>query len=93
MSNCGFYEMCQRYHGRAVTVQTKDGGVYRGYIREVDRRQVVIEPIGRPRGLGGFGYGGFGIRGYGFGGYGYGGYQRIALGAIAGIALLSLFFW
>ncbi|MBY0221749.1 hypothetical protein [Sporosarcina aquimarina] len=88
MSSCGFYEMCQRYHGRAVTVQTKDGGVYRGYIREVDRRQVVIEPIGRPRGLGGFGYGGFGIRGYG-----YGGYQRIALGAIAGIALLSLFFW
>ncbi|EGQ27211.1 hypothetical protein HMPREF9372_0898 [Sporosarcina newyorkensis 2681] len=93
MSSCGFYEMCQRYHGRAVMVQTKDGGVYRGYIREVDRRQVVIEPIGRPRGLGGFGYGGFGFRGYGFGGYGYGGFYRIALGAIAGIALVSLFFW
>ncbi|WP_153732369.1 DUF2642 domain-containing protein [Sporosarcina obsidiansis] len=91
MSGCRHYEMCQQYRGRAVTIQTRDGGVHRGYIRNVDRNHVMIQSINGNRGLGGFGYGGYGFGGYG--GYGYGGGYRIALGAIAGIALLSLFFW
>lgn len=92
--------LCQRYNGRGVEVRTHDGEVYRGVIEDVDDCDVYLRPLENRRGLGGFGYG---YRG-GYGGYGgYGPYgrrydpytrgYRVALGAIAGISLLSLFFW
>lgn len=80
--------MCCRYRGRAVEIQTRDGRKHRGIIRDVNRRYVYIEPMGRPSSFGGFGYGFFNS-GYGYRpGFGIG----IALGAIATLALISFFF-
>lgn len=85
-----YYGLCQRYRGKAVEIRTRDGRIHRGIIENVDGRRVYLRPVGGGRGLGGFGYGGFG----GFGGYGaYGGGYGIALGTIAALALLPLFFW
>ncbi|WP_240378102.1 hypothetical protein [Bacillus piscicola] len=99
MSVGHYYELCNRYKGRAVEIKTHDGRVHRGIIRNVDNRNVFLQPLGRPRNLGGFGYGAFGP-GYGYGagygpGYGYGGGfgYGVALGAIGTLALLPLFFW
>ncbi|GGN64792.1 MULTISPECIES: hypothetical protein [Oceanobacillus] len=80
-----YHKLCNQYMGRAVRIRTHDGRVHHGIIRHVDRRRVYLEPIRSNRNLGGFGYGYYGY-GYGFG-------FGIALGAIAGIALASLFFW
>ncbi|QXE01490.1 hypothetical protein [Terribacillus sp. DMT04] len=88
MSVGQYHSLCQRYRGKAVEIRCNDGKVHRGIIQRVDRNHVYLQPMNRSKNLGGFGYGGFG--GYG-GGYGYGGWG-VALGAIAGIALLSLFF-
>lgn len=88
MSVDHYREQCNRFKGRPVRIETSDGCVHRGIIEDVDNRYVFIRPMEQRNQLGGFGYG------FGFGGYGsYEGPYRIALGAIAGIALLSLFFW
>ncbi|WP_156645324.1 hypothetical protein [Lentibacillus sp. JNUCC-1] len=96
MSVQHYHQMCRRYKGRAVEVRTKRGQIHRGIIMNVDDRQVFLRPIGANKNLGGFGYG-FYRPGYGYsqggyynrGGFGFG----IALGAIAGLTLLPLFFW
>lgn len=90
-----YHGLCQRYHGRPVEVRTHNGRVYRGIIESVDQRCVYLRSLDMPGAdLGGFGYGGgFGF-GPGFGGYGgYGRGYRVALGAIAALALLPLIFW
>ncbi|GAA0438509.1 hypothetical protein GCM10008983_14280 [Lentibacillus halophilus] len=98
MSKDYYYDLCCRYKGKCVRINTHDGGVHKGIIRHVDRDCVYLQPIGRSSGLGGFGYGfygpGYGSGGYGYGGYGgYGGFgYGIALGAIGTLALLPFFF-
>ncbi|WP_176961138.1 hypothetical protein [Lentibacillus cibarius] len=96
MSASHFYDVCCRHKGKPVRIRTRDGCVHKGTIRNVDRNQVFLQPMGRSAGLGGFGYGFFGpgFGGYGYGGYGYGyGAYGIALGAITALALLPFFFW
>lgn len=83
-----YYSLCQRHKGRAVEITTHDGITYRGIIMDVDRERVYLQPLGDSRNLGGFGYGWYGYPGYGYSGFGAG----IALGAIAALALLPLFF-
>jgi hypothetical protein len=78
-----FHGLCHRHMGRAVEIRTHDGRIHRGIIHRVSNNRVFLQPIRRPRNLGGFGYGGWG--------WGWG--AGIALGSIASIALLSLFFW
>ncbi|WP_164669281.1 hypothetical protein [Virgibacillus doumboii] len=95
MSVGHYHALCRRYRGRAVEIRTRGGEVHRGIICHVDNNSVFIRPFNRPRRLGGFGYGFYGpgygrYGGYGgFGGFGYG----IALGAIAGLALIPFFGW
>ena len=86
MSVGHYHGLCQRHKGRAVEVRTHDGRTHRGIIGHVTNSRVYLQPLGNSRNLGGFGYGGFGA---GYGGWGAG----LALGAIAGLALLPLFFW
>jgi len=69
--------------GRAVEIRTHDGRIHRGIIHRVANNRVYLRPLGRPRNLGGYGYGGWG--------WGWG--AGIALGFIASLAVLSLFFW
>lgn len=83
-----YYLLCQKYRGRAVEITTLDGITYRGIIMDVDKESVYLQPLGSSRNLGGFGYGWYGYPGYGYPGFGAG----IALGAIATLALLPLFF-
>jgi hypothetical protein len=85
----GYYHgLCNKYRGRAVEIRTRDGRVHRGIIQRVSGNRVYLQPLRRGRNMGGFGYGYYG--GY-YGGWGFG--TGIALGAIAGLALVSLFFW
>ena len=84
MSVSHFHELCQRYRGRAVEVRTHDGRTHRGIIQHVSNNRVYIQPLGNQRNFGGFGYGYGGYGGWGFG---------LALGSIAALALLPLFFW
>jgi hypothetical protein len=88
----GHYQgLCQRHMGRAVEIRTHDGRIHRGIIHRVANNRVYLRPLGRPRNLGGYGYGyRYGYR-YGYGGWGWG--AGIALGFIASLAVLSLFFW
>ena len=88
MSVQHYHGLCHRHMGRAVVIRTRDGRIHRGVIRRVTRNRVFIQPIGRPRNLGGYGYGY-----YGYGGYGGWGWYGIGLGLITGFALGSLFFW
>ncbi|WP_366248120.1 hypothetical protein [Terribacillus aidingensis] len=91
MSVGQYRSLCQKYTGKAVEIRCHDGKVHRGIIQRVDRDRVYLQPMGRSRNLGGFGYGGYGY-GYGGGfGRGFGFGFGVAFGAIAGIALLSLF--
>ncbi|MDQ0157581.1 hypothetical protein [Robertmurraya andreesenii] len=84
MSVQHFHAMCHKYRGRAVEIRTHDGRVHRGIIHQVTPNRVYLQPLARRRNLGGFGYG------FGWGwGWGFG----IAIGAIAAIGLLSLFWW
>lgn len=90
MSVGQYRSLCQRYSGKAVEIRCHDGKVHRGIIQRVDQDRVYLQPMGRSRNFGGFGYGGYGGYGGGFGrGFGFG--FGVAFGAIAGIALLSLF--
>lgn len=82
MSVQHYYSMCQKHRGRAVEIRTNDGRVHRGVIHRVSGNRVYLQPLRRPRNLGGFGYG----WGWGFG-------WGIALGAITAFALLPFFFW
>ncbi|KGK92056.1 hypothetical protein DP73_00360 [Desulfosporosinus sp. HMP52] len=79
-----YYSLCQRYRGRAVEIITHEGSVHRGIIGDVDNSRVYLQPLNRTRDLGGFSYGWYG----GYPGFGAG----IALGSIATLALLPLFF-
>ena len=83
MSVGDYYSLCQRYRGRAVEIITHDGRIHRGIIGDVDSNRVYLQPLGPTRSLGGFSYGG-----YGYGGW----YAGLALGSIAALALLPLFF-
>jgi hypothetical protein len=78
-----YHGLCHRYMGRAVEIRTHDGRIHRGIVRHVSNNRVFLQPMGRPRNLGGFGYGGWG--------WGWG--AGIAFGFIASLAVLSLFFW
>lgn len=84
MGRAEMYDLCCQYQGKRVRITDTDGRVHVGRITNVDRKMVWLEP---DRGFGGYrlGYWGWGPRP----GFGYG----IAIGAIAGIALASLFFW
>ena len=86
MSIGHYHGLCQKYRGRGVEIRTHDGRIHRGLIQQVSRSRVYLQPLGYSRNLGGFGYG---YGGYGYGGWGWG----IALGFIAALALLPLFFW
>jgi len=89
MSVHHYYELCNRYRGRAVEIVTRDGKMYRGIIQHVDQQKVYLRQFGGMR-LGGYGYGYWGP---GYGGYGPGLGFGIALGAIGTLALLPLFYW
>ncbi|KXG09396.1 hypothetical protein PNH38_07995 [Anoxybacillus rupiensis] len=81
-----WYDVCCRYRGQVVRIHDRSGNVHVGRITRVTPNRVYISPNNQ-RNLGGFGYG---YPGWGWGwgwGFGYG----IALGAIAGIALVGLF--
>jgi len=88
-----YYNLCNQHRGKPVVIREKNGQVHRGVIERVDRNYVYLRPMNARRGIGGFGIGYYGP-GYGYG-YGYGGYGwgRVALGAIAGFALATAFFW
>ncbi|MFC5602853.1 hypothetical protein [Sporosarcina koreensis] len=86
MSVQHYHALCNRHIGRAVVIGTRDGRTHRGIIRSVRGNRVFLEPFGRRRGLGGFGYGFFAGPGLAFG-------AGIAIGAIASFALLPFFFW
>jgi hypothetical protein len=92
MSNENYYNLCCRYQGRHVRIDDRRGNVHVGRISRVTRSHVFIQPT---RHRGNNGYGGYGYGGYGgyYGDYGYGEGYGLALGAITGIALASLFFW
>lgn len=83
MSVAHYQGLCQRHMGRAVEIRTHDGRTHRGIIHRVTDNRVYLQPLERPRNLGGFGYGGWG--------WGWG--AGIAFGFIASLAVLSLFFW
>ena len=84
------YEMCCKYQGKRVRITDNRNNVHVGRITKVDNRMVWLLPDNFDgHGLGFWGYGGYGYGGFGGSGLGYG----IAIGAIAGIALASLFFW
>lgn len=79
------YDLCCKHHGKRVRINDNKGNVHVGRITKVDNRMVWIMPDRAGYGIGFWGLGG----GYGAPGFGYG----IALGAITGIALASIFFW
>ena len=85
------YDLCCKYQGKRVRITDNRNNVHVGRITKVDNRMVWLLPDNFDgHGLGwGWGYGGYGYGGFGGSGLGYG----IAIGAIAGIALASLFFW
>ncbi|WP_058308934.1 hypothetical protein [Gracilibacillus massiliensis] len=83
------YNFCRQNVGRPVKIVTRQGEVHRGVIRRVNQSQVFIDPFGQNRGMGGYGMGYYGYRP----GYRWGLGVGIALGAIATIAFLPLFFW
>lgn len=75
------YELCCKYQGKRVRITDNQGNIHRGHITKVDNRMVWLMPE-----TAGYGLGFWGFRAPGFG---YG----IALGAITGIALASIFLW
>lgn len=82
MQPSNVYNLCCRHMGKRVIITEKNGRRHLGTITRVDRDMVWFMPEGN-RGYG-VGYWGFGPSRFGVG---------IAIGAIAGIALASLFFW
>ncbi|MGG0669248.1 hypothetical protein [Sporosarcina koreensis] len=90
MSVQHYHSLCSKHIGRAVVIGTRDGRTHRGIIQGVRGNRVFLEPFGRQRNLGGFGYGFRG--GFGFGrGFAFG--AGIALGSIVTFALLPFFFF
>lgn len=83
MSVGDYYSLCQSYRGRAVEIITHDGRIHRGIIGDVDSNRVYLQPLSPTRDLGGFSYGWYGYPGWGAG---------LALGSIAALFLLPLFF-
>ncbi|WP_407933960.1 hypothetical protein [Aquibacillus rhizosphaerae] len=81
------YHECRSNIGRPVRIQTIDGKVHRGIIQKVNHSHVFLQPMS-PK-LGGYGYGFYGP----YGGYGAGLGWGVALGSIATLAFLPLFFW
>ncbi|RFB10185.1 hypothetical protein DZB84_23160 [Bacillus sp. HNG] len=79
-----YHSLCRRYRGRAVEIRMRDGRVHRGIIHRVTGDRVYLRPLGPRRNFGGYGYGYYG---WGWGGFGAG----LAIGAIAGIALVGAF--
>lgn len=79
------YSLACKYHGRHVCITDNQGNQHRGRITKVDNHKVWIMPSNN--------FGGFGIGFWPFGGFGAGLGYGIALGAITGIALSSLFFF
>ncbi|MGR5985316.1 hypothetical protein ACUC2M_12740 [Bacillus cytotoxicus] len=102
------YNICQRYFGKVVRIEDRDGYIHLGRIVDVTQDSVWIDPIHRPSFDTGFGYynaypyggrdfcGGLSkcnYCGFGYGGWGYGyGGYELAFGFIFGIALATLFF-
>ncbi|MED1202399.1 hypothetical protein [Heyndrickxia acidicola] len=82
-----YYHQCRGGIGKPVEIRTVDGRIHRGVIHRVDNRHVYLRPF-PGRNYGGFGYPYYGGYGWGWGaGFGWG----VALGAIASIAFLGLF--
>ncbi len=77
------YNLCCKYQGKRVRITDNQGNTHVGRITKVDNHQVWLMPDNNMGGYG-IGFWGFGAPGFGYG---------IALGAITGIALASLFFW
>ena len=84
MNSAEAYNLCCRYSGRRVRITDNRGSTHVGHITKVDNRHVWLMPDGP----GGYGIGFWGVGRAGFR-FGFG----IALGAITGIALASLFFF
>ena len=78
------YNLCCQYQGKRVRISDNCGNTHVGRITKVDNRQVWIMPDNNGYGIGFWGFGGYPGAGFGYG---------IALGAITGIALASIFFW
>lgn len=77
------YNLCCRYQGKRVRITDNRGNIHVGRISKVDNRMVWLMPENN---MGGYSIGFWGL---GEPGFGYG----IALGAITGIALASIFFF
>ena len=80
MNSKAAYDLCCKYHGKRVRITDNRGNVHVGRITNVDNRNVWLMP---DRAGYGIGFWGFGEPGFGVG---------IALGAITGIVLASIFF-
>lgn len=79
-----YYGICQRYHGKVVSITCRDGRKHVGRIVRVTPRMVYIQPTGGVRG--GYGYGFYG-------GWGWGYPIGIPLAFITGVVLGGLLFW
>lgn len=77
------YNLCCQYQGKRVRITDNKGCTHVGRITKVDNRMVWLMPDD---------FGGYGLGFWGFGGFGTGFGFGIALGAITGIALASIFF-
>lgn len=82
-----YYHMCRRGIGKPVEIRTRDGKIHRGVIHRVNNRMVYLRPLPQRN------YGGYGYPYYGYSGWGWGFGWGIALGAIAALAFIPLFFW
>ncbi|WP_369974631.1 hypothetical protein [Paraliobacillus sp. X-1268] len=79
-----YHNLCNKNIGRPVCIRTIDGREHRGVIHRVNATHVYLQPM-PSNNLGGYGYGFWGP-GAGFG-------WGVALGSIATLAVLPLFFW
>ncbi|WP_411814281.1 hypothetical protein [Cytobacillus horneckiae] len=88
--NC-YYNRCRGGVGKPVEVRLHDGRIQRGIIDRVSSDRVYLRPLGKN--YGGYGYAGRCRGGFCGGGWGWGFGAGIALGAIASLFFLPLFFW
>ena len=90
-----YYQRCYDGIGKPVEIKMNDGRVQRGIIERVSNDRVYLRPM--KHNYSGYGYTGGYRRGCcsGGGGWGWGwGFGAgIALGAIAALVFLPLFFW
>lgn len=93
----GYYHRCSNGIGKPVEIKMNDGRIHRGIIERVSNDRVYLRPMNKN--YGGYGYasgyrrGGCGRGGCSRGGWGWGFGAGIALGAIAALVFLPLFFW